>query len=276
MELIRYEDTKGEFNYIKRLDIQLEEEDFFLHNHNDSYEILIFISGNSEFRVEGSVYDMKPYDIVIVRSSEMHKMWHRQPFEKYERIVISIRDSFFIRNECEDMRSIFTAHDLGVNNLFCAEDVRNNSIPELLMDIEEYIYGGGIRPDTAIRSKIIDLIYKLSRISAGTEAERPHSEHIKSILKYINDNITSNMSLDDIAVRFYMSKYHLCHIFKQHTGLSVTKYINRKRLLLVRELYSDGKSLIDASEEAGFGNYSSFYKMYVKEYSQSPRNMKKR
>ena len=275
MELIRYEDTKGEFNYIKRLDIQLEEEDFFLHNHNDSYEILIFISGNSEFRVEGSVYDMKPYDIVIVRGSEMHKMWHRQPFEEYERIVISIKDSFFIRNECEDMRSIFTAHDLGVNNLFGAEDVKKNGIQQLLKDIDGYINGGGIRPDIAIKSKIIDLVYKLSRISEGTEAKRPNTEHIKSILKYINDNITSNMSLEDIASHFYMSKYHLCHIFKQHTGLTVTKYINRKRLLLVRELYSEGKNLIEASEEAGFGDYSGFYKIYVKEYAQSPRNMLK-
>ena len=46
--------------------------DFKLHNHDDVYEIVLFLSGDSEFYAEGNVYKLKPYDMLITRPFEMH------------------------------------------------------------------------------------------------------------------------------------------------------------------------------------------------------------
>ena len=78
-------------------------------------------------------------------------------------------------------------------------------------------------------------------------------------------------ALDDIAEHFFINKYHLCHIFRRHTGMSINRYVNYKRLLLVRELCAGGMSLTDAAAEAGFNNYSGFYKVYRREFGISPR-----
>lgn len=122
-----------------------------------------------------------------------------------------------------------------------------------------------------MKSKLIELLYNLNRISIKSEKHSFYDEHVKEILLYINDNITADLSLDSIAGHFFINKYHLCHMFKQQTGLTVNKYVTYKRILLVRELYAKGVSLIDASIEAGFGNYSNFYKMYLRETGKSPK-----
>ena len=49
-----------------------------LHQH-DGYEVLIFYCGDAEFIVEGSVYALRPFDVVIARENEMHRIFHRSP-----------------------------------------------------------------------------------------------------------------------------------------------------------------------------------------------------
>ena len=253
------------FFYGHTKDIHPDSKDFRLHNHNDTYEILIFLSGNSEFRVEGTLYYPKPGDVLVTHSAEMHRMYHKEPVEPYERIVINIHSSFFAKNNCEDFKKIFTARTLGENNLISADQTKLHNIDEIINSIDQYIYENSNPPVVLIQSKLIELLYNLNRISFTSENVSFHDEQIKNILMYINDNITSELTLDIIANHMYMNKYHLCHIFKAHTGYTINKYITYKRILLVRELCESGMSLIDASQEAGFSNYSNFYKMYKKE-----------
>ena len=54
---------------------------------------------------------------------------------------------------------------------------------------------------------------------------------------------------------------------------SLSQYINHKRILLVRELHTQGQSLLEASTNAGFNNYSHFYRQYVKKTGMTPKNM---
>lgn len=269
----KYSDTKYGFQYAHTFDATPNASSFMLHNHNDMYEILMLLRGNCKFRVEGTVYYMQPQDIVIAQSYEMHMMCHEEPISPYERIVITLHDSFFIKNDCEEFKKIFTNRPLGVNNHMSAELVRRNHIPQIVQSIDKYLNEGGSDSgiDVVIKSKIIELLYNLNRISIKSEKNSFCDERVKKILLYINDNITAPLTLDSIAEQFFVNKYHLCHMFKQQTGMTINRYITYKRILLVRELYTKGYSLIDASSEAGFGNYSNFYKMYLRETGKSPK-----
>ncbi len=269
---IEYTDEKQEFHYAHNLDPEPDTSSFKLHNHNDQYEILIFLQGNCQFRVEGTVYYMRPGDIVIAQSTEMHMMFHNRPLAPYERVVITVQNRFFIRNGCEDFKTIFTSRPLGVNNLMSAELVRRHQILEIVQSMDGYLKENDPALGIVMRSKLIELLYNLNRISVKSEKRSFYNAHVKDILLYINDHITANLSLDAIAGHFFINKYHLCHMFKQQTGLTVNQYITYKRILLVRELYAKGISLTEASVEAGFGNYSNFYKMYCRETGRSPKS----
>ena len=111
----------------------------------------------------------------------------------------------------------------------------------------------------------------LNKCITETNTLVSYNKYIKNIITYINDNLTSNLNLDTISEHFFINKSYLCRIFKKHTGFTVNKYITHKRIMLVRELCHNNVSLSEASIQAGFGNYSNFYKMYVKETGHTPK-----
>jgi len=94
---------------------------------------------------------------------------------------------------------------------------------------------------------------------------------VNRIKKYIDEHITEELTLAMLADEFEVSIHYLSHLFKKYTGDTVLRYINVRRLNLVRGYYASGMNLLDAALMAGFGYYSSFYRAYIKEFGVSPR-----
>ena len=259
------------FSYEHLTDARPNMSKFVLHNHNDMHEIIFFIRGNAEFKAEGSTYPLNPYDMVITHSDEMHMMCHLSPTELYERVVIHIKRAFFAQNGCERFLDFFTNRPLGANNLILSELVKKENVLGLVEDFDRHIASDTKMPNVVAKSTVIELLYRMSRIATSKCEPYHEDEKLKNVIAYINDNIKTELSLDDIAEHVFISKYHLCHTFKKYSGLTINQYINHKRILLVRSLVSKGWTLLDAALESGFDNYSNFYKTYVKITGKSPR-----
>lgn len=256
----------------RRYDEELYRDYFKLHNHENGYEILYFIQGSAKYRVEGSIYDIKPYNIAIAQGNEMHCIWHQMPFEPYERIVVTLDERFFREYDCQILKAVFTSRGLGENNIFTEEEVRRAGIPAIMDDITECMSNAAPLRHIIMRCKVIELLCRLNEALNQNDYSRRKNDKIGEIIYYINEHITDRMPLDELADKFYISKYHLCRMFKKRTGYTINNYIIRKRLMLANELYSSGKSLIDSCMEAGFESYSNFYKRYVNEYGKAPYN----
>ncbi len=95
------------------------------------------------------------------------------------------------------------------------------------------------------------------------------SNRIKQIEKYIDDHITEDLSLTFLSKKFKMNKYYLCHCFKESSGYPLMRYIKNKRLFLAQSYCESGMNLLEASMEAGFKNYSSFYNAWQSEFGEA-------
>ena len=79
------------------------------HQH-PFYEIFFFLSGNVTYIIEGRSYKLRPGDILLTSSSDIHRPDIR-PGRPYERIVIWLADDFFERLQDffdEDFTACFT------------------------------------------------------------------------------------------------------------------------------------------------------------------------
>ena len=66
------------------------DDEFRLHAHDDRYEIVLFLSGDDEFHIEGNKYPSTPHSLYIAWPFEMHQNVFLSP-QQYERIVIHLR-----------------------------------------------------------------------------------------------------------------------------------------------------------------------------------------
>lgn len=236
------------------------------HVHHFKYEIIFLLSGDLEFDVEGSLYKLNPFDLVIARPNESHKMLSNSAVP-YERITIHLTDEFSKKNNCEDFFTIFNNRRLGSHNVISSDIVKEH-LANLLFKIEKYINDGAY---TVANCVLVELLYILN--DSKTTPPNIKNKNISDILNYINENLTQDLSLDFLSEKFFINKYYLCKLFKKCTGYTVITYINYKRILLAQELHKNGQTLMEACINSGFDSYSNFYRIYVKQIGTSPKNM---
>lgn len=240
---------------------------FVLHSH-DSYELYLFLNGDCEYIVEGVTYPLHPNDLIIINDSEMHRVRHKTAAH-YERQVINISRRFFEDMQCPELEKIFLEKKIGKNSKLDSLQVEHSGLLDAFKRFGRYYENA---PDNRIllSGVLVEILYILNNMDISSR-DAAENKQVNGIIDYINSNICDELNLRDIADRFYISKYHLCRIFKAETGLTVNKYINLKRIMLVKKYCADGMNISRACMEAGFSNYSTFYRSYVKEFNRKPK-----
>lgn len=240
---------------------------FRLHNHDD-YEIYMFIEGDSNYVVEGRSYSLQPYDMIVIRRHEMHRVYHRSN-APYSRFVIMVKPEFFDEHACRVYERQFKETHSDAGNKITADVVRSSGLYDAYMRLKKYSCEFTVTHDPVVQSIIVEILYLIDKVTLFAHDDSSNKQ-LADVINYINSHYTEDLYLEDIASRFFISKYHLCHLFKETTGLTMHTYINRKRITRVRELVADGSNITNAVVNAGFNNYSSFYRAYVKVFGVSP------
>ena len=70
---IRYSDEQVLFCYSSRNLRNIKEDSFLPHSH-DICELLFFINGDVSYSTRGYKYNLQPYDLIISRPSEIHRI----------------------------------------------------------------------------------------------------------------------------------------------------------------------------------------------------------
>lgn len=258
------------FDYVYTIDYTPKnDQEFKLHNHDDHYEIFLFLTGDEEFHIEGSIYQSHPHDLYIARPFEMHHNVFLSS-ENYERVIININLDFFKKNHCDELEQVFINRTLGIQCQIPAKIV-DQEMFHLIMKMNQYIKEGAYSIAKAV---LLEFLYLLNHIKGPLTVPVAEDKRLKDILLYMNDHLTEPLTLDLLSQKFFINKYHLCRIFKSVTGYTVNQYINAKRLLLVHELSKNGQTLLEASINAGFNSYAHFYKMHRKQFGVSPKGNK--
>ena len=98
------------------------------------------------------------------------------------------------------------------------------------------------------------------------------NEAIQSSLDYIEQNLKTTITTEELAQIAGYSVWHYCRLFSQATGWPVASYIGKRRLDRALSEIMGGRRAIDVALEYGFDTYAGFYKAFVRVYGSSPKN----
>lgn len=243
--------------------------DFSYHYH-DFHKIIVFISGKVTYHIEGKAYHLKPRDILLVSQGAIHKP-EIDPSVPYERYIFWIRDDL----SCQELNTCFQKANDRSFNLVRADSALQERLKDLLPEIEQTLQNKHFG-DTVLRNALFTqfMIY-INRIFLRTSSSPDKKTYssdtqVEQLLKYINRNLSENLSIDQLANRFFFSKYHMMRKFKEETGYTIHNYITSKRLLLARSLISQGTPVLKASQQSGFRDYTTFIRSYKKQFGTTP------
>lgn len=257
--------------YLK--DSNLGEIDFHYH---DFHKVLIHLSGNTSYSIEGQTFDLLANDVVFVSAGEVHRpIFHDDSL--YERIIIYISKEFLaeysqgendlsycFRNAIENNSHVLRLHSFKNSKVAAA-------VGKLTSNLSKDAYAN----ELLMQILFLEFMIELNRAVIGDEVEYISTIYAGSktgeIIQYINNHLIEDLSVDAIAAKFFISRFYLMHTFKDETGYTIGNYITIKRLALAQALIDEGLPITSACEQAGFSTYSTFLRAYKKTYGTSPR-----
>ncbi len=254
-------------------DSNLGEIDFHYH---DFHKVLIHLAGNASYSIEGQNFDLQAGDIVFVNAGEVHRpIFHDNSV--YERIIIYISKEFLAEytRDDNDLSLCFKNAMEKNSHVLRLHSFKNSkvaaSIGQLINNLGKDAYAN----ELFMQVLFLEFMVELNRAAISDEVEYISTNYagtkINSIIQYINENLTSDLSVDSLSEKFFLSRYYLMHTFKAETGYTIGNYITIKRLSLAQSYIDAGLSIVEASQQSGFGTYSTFLRAYKKTYGTSPR-----
>jgi len=96
-------------------------------------------------------------------------------------------------------------------------------------------------------------------------------EGIQNAIDYIEENLTEELNIQDIADKAYVSAFHFQRIFNVLCGFTVGEYIRNRRLsLAAEELSGSDAKVIDLAIKYGYDSPDSFTRAFTKFHGISP------
>ena len=260
-----FEYSDSDFFAYHALDTRTEPGRFSMHAHRDP-EIYCFLSGKGQYRVEGTVYPLRAGDVLIMRTAETH-MPEIETDTPYERFVFNFSPEYLDKlDPSGTLWRMFFDRPLGKGNLYRPQCLTDESYLRVFSDMDKQ---GPLR--TVLLSRLLTLLSECAETyTSGTQSKGAPTGRVTRIVRYLNDHLTEELTLDGIAERFYLSRSQLCRIFREGTGSGVMEYIRIKRLMAAREQIASGIPAGRAATACGFSDYSSFYRAYKDRFGVSP------
>ncbi len=174
-----------------------------------------------------------------------------------------------------NLETCFLEAEAGYRHVLRPDEARAGRISSLFSSVEEAVCENEFGSRQLAVLHVMELMIELARAflsasSGGQPVSAAYDEKIVEILSWINDNLTGEISIDALAAKFYISKYHMMRRFRSETGYSIHSYIANKRLLLARDLLLGGAGAAEACYGCGYKDYSAFLRAYKKQFGITP------
>jgi AraC-like DNA-binding protein len=102
-----------------------------------------------------------------------------------------------------------------------------------------------------------------------------YSPVIRKVLNTVEFNLREPLSLSILAGQCHIDPSNLAHQFKRELGVSITCYINFRRLELAKTLLGSGLYIQEIAEQCGFLDVNYFTRLFKRQFGISPKEFRK-
>ena len=250
---------------------------YAVHDH-PFYEMVYVVSGQVDFFIAGHVYPLGSGTLLTFPPGVRHGVLVRTdaPYERYTlhfdpRLLSMERRRLLLSAMPADLLGVVPAEQ-GENAVW--RSMESSGVIQVLEAMETLRAVEQDKLDELIpiyvEAVLAALIPRAARKRAEPDAARRPLGQKEQIVSWVDQHYTEAISLDSLAERFYLSKGYLSALFRQATGSNLKDYVRARRMAHVQLLLSSGVPAAQAAARVGFGDYTTFYRAYVRSFGHAP------
>ena len=232
-------------------------------------EIYYLKQGEIAYFANDTVYTVKEGNIIIIPPAVIHKTINSNAMPRH-RMLLYLQRSFL-----QEMRSAgFPLWD-SVSILHTTNYERINQIFSDLL--AEYEHACDPTMLKALCSELVVLLHRKTELKQSVVSESAQSKQISQIITYINQEYAAELTLEQLASKFFLSPGHLSRIFKRCIGLTFSDYLREYRIKKAIELMADSKmNITEIALTVGFNSTNHFCKTFKALIKETPLQYRKR
>ncbi len=240
------------------------------HCHT-AVEMIVPVEGNYQVTVSQQVYELRPGDIFVIPSGEIHEL--NAPSRGGRFIFL------FEFNLIRDIKgfSYFAASiskPVLINRSTCPS-IYNEEMALVRQMCQDYLRGDSLK-EVAVYSRLLTFFLNYSRCRLSLEggyapsqlyqtAQKNHAERFNAVFTYLDRHFAEDLTLEHVAAVAGFSKFHFSRTFKQLSGFNFNDYLCRRRVKAAEVLLvKPGLSVSQIALQSGFSSVSTFNRTFKK------------
>lgn len=263
--------------------VRYEKFDMRIKHFHTQYEIFYIVEGERVFFFNHREYIARAGDLILVNSNLIHMTKSVAGSNAgHNRIIL-----YITREKMEYYDALYPTLHLvqffddyyGVYHL---DREQRALILGLFRDIRYALTSRNRNYRIGIDLHILSWMFKLMDFVRRQHQEMPHdSDNPKyraaySIADFLAEHCERQISLDELAENFYLSKSYICRIFKEVTGYTISEYVNIHRIRRAkRYLEETDMSISEIAHTLGYESLTYFERMFKHHMTLSPLKYRK-
>jgi AraC-like DNA-binding protein len=227
------------------------------HEIHPHHEIIYYIDGDATFISRNSCTVLKKNTLIFVPKGCFHNFDIKQQ-DNYLRLTISFPDIPILDEVLMEISDIIVT--------------RNADVINFAKTIVKTIDGAPFTSQAlSVYASFLSLMSELTRHQGASIQPKSEKNALSRCIAFIDEHFTENITVSDLAKKYFVSKSFLFTEFKKTFGISIHKYITQRRMIYAKSLLDKGNKPTDVYSACGYSDYSTFYKAFKNEYGISPR-----
>lgn len=260
---IEFKPIAGGFFSHHRKDEQAMSSPFHYH---DAYELYYCLDGIRNYLTHNKVFPLEKDWITLTKPFLVHGSSGGQ----YERFLLSFSDhfltSYFSPAMVETFKEVF-AVDAIPSRLIAP----NPRIKELFYLILETHNAKNFKKSAMYLGELLLILHELVQQVPAENNDSNLSVQMQEILSYVSSNLSTIKSLEEVASRFYLSKFYLSHQFKANTGFTFVEFLTKVRISRALHLLKHTEDTVaNISQACGFETPAYFCIVFKKKMNMTP------
>ncbi len=188
----------------------------YSHSHQH-YEIIQLLDGSVDFVIDGRNFHMQSGDVLMIGARSFHT--RKLNSNVYKRRVIEFETSY-LQISTSMLKRLLLPYEKSnqeFNSLIPSQVVKKNHIDLFFDKIEETISDLN-KSNDFIPVHILSLLVEVNSILTSSQKTSQSNNYtlqiINDIIKYIDNNISQKITLDDLENFVHLSKYYISHLLK--------------------------------------------------------------
>lgn len=248
-----------------------------VHRHH-YYEFYFVIDGHAVYSVDNKTYELEAGDVLLIKPEQTHfallEPLGGRPYVRYVLWLDPAYLSALSSPETDLLLPFEKFYDLSsLVHLYGETQV---TVTRLLQSILRSQAIGEFGADLYAHAHMIELLVTLGRVKlynqpSGFEDCHVNNKLVNAALEYITEHIHERIRTDELAATLFVSRSHLSREFTKFMGIPVRDFIIKKKLYLSKLALMEGAGIQEVCARYDFGDYSSFYRAFKKEFGLSPQ-----